>query len=47
MSKSRAHLVLHGVDTVSYVEMNGSPVGKTDNMFVRYVFDVKRNLKVS
>ncbi|XP_049877970.1 beta-mannosidase [Pectinophora gossypiella] len=40
-----ANLVLHGVDTVAYVEVNDSPVGSTDNMFVRYVFDVKPHLK--
>ncbi|XP_063539308.1 beta-mannosidase isoform X1 [Cydia strobilella] len=40
-----AHLVLEGVDTVAFVEVNGSPVGSTNNMFVRYVFDIKSQLK--
>ncbi|KAG7308321.1 hypothetical protein JYU34_005515 [Plutella xylostella] len=40
-----ANLVLLGVDTVSFVELNGRPVGATNNMFVRYVFDVKPYLK--
>ncbi|KAI8424942.1 hypothetical protein MSG28_006854 [Choristoneura fumiferana] len=40
-----AHLVLEGVDTVSFIEVNGSPVGSTNNMFVRYVFDIKPHLK--
>ncbi|CAG9136855.1 unnamed protein product [Plutella xylostella] len=40
-----ANLVLLGVDTVAFVELNGRPVGAADNMFVRYVFDVKPYLK--
>lgn len=39
-------LVLEGVDTVSFIEMNGSPIGSTNNMFVKYVFDVKQHIKV-
>ncbi|XP_041969439.1 beta-mannosidase [Aricia agestis] len=38
-------LVLEGVDTFAYVELNGSPVGSTQNMFVRYAFDVKQHLQ--
>lgn len=44
---SVAKLVLEGVDTVAFIELNGSPVGSTKNMFVRYGFDVKEHLKVS
>lgn len=40
------NLVLHGVDTVAYVELNDHPIGSTDNMFVRYVFDIKKLLLV-
>ncbi|KAM3960469.1 beta-mannosidase [Aphomia sociella] len=41
-----AHLVFHGIDTVAYIEVNDVPVGSSNNMFVRYVFDVKEQLKV-
>lgn len=40
------NLVLHGVDTVAFVELNDHPIGSTDNMFVRYVFDIKKLLQV-
>lgn len=41
-----AHLVFHGLDTVAFIELNDAPVGAANNMFVRYVFDVKKHLKV-
>lgn len=41
-----AHLVFEGVDTVAFLELNESPIGTTNNMFVRYTFDVKSHLKV-
>ncbi len=34
-----------GIDTVSGVYINDKLIGKTDNMFVRYKFDVKQVLK--
>lgn len=34
-------LVLHGLDTVSTVYINNQEVGTTENMFVRYKFDIK------
>lgn len=40
-------LVLHGVDTISTVYLNGQEVGTTDNMFVRYKFDLKPHLKLA
>ncbi|CAH2045199.1 unnamed protein product, partial [Iphiclides podalirius] len=43
---SVVNLVFEGVDTVGFVEINGSPIGTTNNMFVRYVFDVKERLKM-
>ncbi|XP_039757663.1 beta-mannosidase isoform X2 [Pararge aegeria] len=43
---SVAQLVLEGVDTVAYIELNGRPIGLTDNMFVRYVVNVKEYLKI-
>lgn len=41
-----SNLVLHGVDTVAYIELNDHPIGTTNNMFVRYVFDIKKLLLV-
>lgn len=40
-------LVLHGVDTVAEIELNGVLLGETDNMFVRYRYNVRYLLKVS
>ncbi|KAL1445768.1 hypothetical protein MTO96_044836, partial [Rhipicephalus appendiculatus] len=42
----RILLVAHGVDTVATVYVNDVAVGETDNMFVRYVFDIKQHIKV-
>ena len=36
----------HGVDTVSKIYINNLLIGTTDNMFIRYKFDVKSLLKV-
>ncbi|CAG4957469.1 unnamed protein product [Colias eurytheme] len=41
-----SNLVLEGVDTVAFLEFNGNPIGWTNNMFVRYVFDIRQYLKV-
>lgn len=40
-------LVLHGVDTIASVYLNGQEIGQTDNMFVRYRFDIKPHLKLA
>lgn len=40
-------LVLHGVDTIASVIVNGQEIGTTDNMFVRYKFDIKPHLKLA
>ncbi|XP_034250951.1 beta-mannosidase-like isoform X2 [Thrips palmi] len=45
LAKDKQVLVLHGVDTVAEVRLNGRVLGTTDNMFVRYRFDVKGILK--
>nr|XP_037279850.1 beta-mannosidase-like [Rhipicephalus microplus] len=42
----RVLLVAHGIDTVATVYVNDVAVGETDNMFVRYVFDIKPHIKV-
>ncbi|KAI1286843.1 Beta-mannosidase [Halotydeus destructor] len=46
LSKGAVSLVLNGVDTVSSVYINGKLVGKTDNMFVSYKFDIKSVLQL-
>ncbi|CAK9253539.1 unnamed protein product, partial [Sphagnum jensenii] len=45
LSKESVHLVAKGIDTVSNVYVNDKLIGTTDNMFVRYKFDVKNVLK--
>ena len=40
-------LVLHGLDTVATIYLNGEEVGSTDNMFVRYKFDIKPHLRLA
>ncbi|KAL4717903.1 hypothetical protein ACJJTC_001321 [Scirpophaga incertulas] len=41
-----ALLYLYGVDTIADIELNGSPVLTTNNMFLRYTIDAKSHLKV-
>ncbi|XP_051772539.1 beta-mannosidase isoform X3 [Ctenopharyngodon idella] len=43
--KGKAVLVFEGVDTISTVSLNGVIIGKTDNMFRRYDFEVTGLLK--
>ncbi|XP_046449905.1 beta-mannosidase-like [Daphnia pulex] len=38
-------LVLHGVDTIAEISLNRLFLGETDNMFVRYRFNVRNLLK--
>ncbi|CAG2176241.1 unnamed protein product, partial [Oppiella nova] len=45
ISKKYVNLLANGIDTVSSVYINDQLIGKTDNQFVRYVFDVKKVLK--
>ena len=40
-------LVCEGLDTVSTVFINNRSVGTSDNMFVRYTYNVKPYLKVN
>lgn len=47
INRRAIHLTLHGVDTVAYLDLNDHSIGVTNNMFVRYVFDVKQYLHVS
>ena len=46
LQKQEILLVCEGLDTVSTVYINDKEVGKSVNMFVRYIFDVKHALKV-
>ncbi|XP_076830556.1 beta-mannosidase [Brachyhypopomus gauderio] len=41
----RSVLVFEGVDTISTISLNGVIIGKTDNMFLRYDFEVTGLLK--
>lgn len=45
LGKKAARLVCLGLDTVSNVTVNGIMVGKSDNQFVGYVFDVTEFLQ--
>jgi len=44
---SRAHVLLRceGLDTLATIKLNGTEIGRTDNMFRTYEFDVKQLLK--
>ena len=46
LTKQRVRLVCDGLDTVSTVYINNIQVGSSDNMFVRYEYDIKYALKV-
>jgi len=45
LSKNGVYLVAKGIDTISSVYINDKLIGTTDNMFVRYKFDIKQVLK--
>ncbi|KAG7173221.1 Beta-mannosidase-like [Homarus americanus] len=47
LSHERVALIFEGVDTVSEVLVNGALVGTSNNMFVRYLYNVKDHLQVS
>ncbi|PNR95931.1 glycoside hydrolase [Petrotoga sp. 9PWA.NaAc.5.4] len=44
--ENRYDLVLEGVDTLANIYVNGQYVGKTEDMFIEYRFNVKKYLKV-
>lgn len=46
LEHNNINLVLNGVDTFSRILINDIEVGVTENMFVKYTFDVKPHLKV-
>ncbi|CAG9764679.1 unnamed protein product [Ceutorhynchus assimilis] len=45
MKYDTVNLVFEGVDTFASIELNGVIIGETQNMFVRYVYDIKNVLK--
>ncbi|MCX6029952.1 MAG: glycoside hydrolase family 2 protein [Chloroflexi bacterium] len=46
LAKERIFLVCDGLDTLATVELNGQTLGRTDNMFRQYRWDVKPVLQV-
>lgn len=46
LNHNGVYLVLHGVDTVSSIYINNVLVGTTNNMFVRYKFNIKNVLRI-
>lgn len=45
-NRQNIHLVFDGVDTVAEVKFNDVVLGKTQNMFTQYTFDIKKYVKV-
>lgn len=45
LSAESAFLRFYGIDTYASVELNGVTLGETENMFLRYEFDVTRLLR--
>lgn len=39
-------LICEGLDTVSRIYINDNLVGQSENMFVRYIFNIKNALQV-
>ncbi|XP_017057152.1 beta-mannosidase [Drosophila ficusphila] len=44
-SRGHINLTFHGIDTVAEIRLNHQLLGRTDNMFVRYSFDVSNLLQ--
>lgn len=45
LSRTHVELVCHGLDTIASIEINGRPVGQTENMHLAYRFDVRSLLR--
>ncbi len=45
LAEERVFLVCDGLDTLAEVSLNGQPVGRTDNMFRSYRWEVKALLR--
>ncbi|NLG16437.1 MAG: glycoside hydrolase family 2 protein [Fibrobacter sp.] len=41
LKQDHLQLVMEGVDTLGSISLNGNLVGRTENMFTRYCFDIK------
>ncbi|CAG2120183.1 unnamed protein product, partial [Medioppia subpectinata] len=46
IDKKGVYLICHGLDTISAIYLNDVFIGNTDNMFVRYKFDIKPHLRI-
>lgn len=46
LSHRVVNLIFEGLDTFAAIIVNGVEVGTTENMFVRYVFEIKKYLQV-
>lgn len=45
LTKDGIFLTCHGIDTVSSIYINSIFLGNTDNMFIRYKFNIKQHLR--
>ena len=43
---TRINVVFEGLDTFATILINGVEIGRSENMFRRYIFDVKKALRV-
>lgn len=46
LNKKVINIVFHGLDTIAEIFINDQLIGKSDNMFVKYKFDIKEHLNV-
>ncbi|KAJ8947266.1 hypothetical protein NQ318_014162 [Aromia moschata] len=46
LKSENINLVFDGLDTFANVYVNNENVGETQNMFVQYIFDIKKRLKI-
>ncbi len=45
LAKRHVQLVCHGLDTLATVWLNGRKIGRTDNMFREWTFDIRRYVR--
>jgi beta-mannosidase len=45
-SQKKVSLIFEGIDTIAEIFLNGKSVGKTENMFLKYQFDITEFLRV-
>ncbi|CAG9813016.1 unnamed protein product [Phaedon cochleariae] len=46
LNQENIHLVFDGLDTFSSIYVNDEYVGESENMFLQYIFDVKKQIKL-